>query len=817
MTSLYPDESYCTSQIGRLLFQPKNEWAVVGVVVDVAEVKQIAGAHIDYRIEIKLYLRGTFPQFAAPRLIGSTDPAVTAERRRSIDEFLAFVFDSEVLRKARVLQEWVESFTATHSATNLIDEYMMYFRLDQNGDSAEEDSSPDSSVELSRSASAGEFQFPDVVITAEETDAELLSRRTRKSSVLERLFPKLSPSSQYSSQAMKPTGSGDYLVHAAHLVSTAQRAEHEHAYELAFQCYKSAASSLIQGIQRESDMSRKNAVRRKTAKYLVAAERLYRTHLAYDGAAATINLESLVDSTMSDPDVLAFQCANNCLRNYRVVGVLPNLSAAKWVLKVEEKSTGRPYVMKLLEKGTRTTKSRVLLPTNVPHMVQLHQFFETEILIILVLDYIENGTLWSFLNLGKYNAWLDKRVIESGKPALFYNLVRKRLKKTSSIPTHFSVNGAKVFDDLAKADLLAEHFASVYSVHDDDSLALGFQDLPVQFSTMLDSGRYFSESETRFLLSLAAASNSEGNDACPPGEAAPSKLNPNDPYRGDFCVVGDGNDDQLSSHEESPAKVLLPCRDSAADANSDTAYQTLLGCISNVRLYLRRERRKAWPARLRLPEPLIVHWTAQIVSWLYVMHNEHGEVIGDLRPDNLLIDMDGNLQMSYYGKWHYTGRPKEIVEGYSAPECFKYGWVPNMANDVWSLAAIMFELLSGRSLASAAPHGVTNMIPHSRYGELPFPENAEISFAARDLLSQLLTDASSRLTLEAVRAHAFFRTIDWSLYDNPHSVPLNKESSSLASSSLADLRRSRESGESDSGLPLYVPDLLDVAVSEDCE
>ncbi|WKY10538.1 hypothetical protein Q1695_002701 [Nippostrongylus brasiliensis] len=825
MTSLYPDESYCTSQIGRLLFQPKNEWAVVGVVVDVAEVKQIAGAHIDYRIEIKciprnsielderyfiltsrfrelnrlhaalsklhkqLYLRGTFPQFAAPRLIGSTDPAVTAERRRSIDEFLAFVFDSEVLRKARVLQEWVEKATerpnigqaATPSSFiyeggNILDAPNV---LDQNGDSAEvlvpdavlpsEDSSPDSSVELSRSASAGEFQFPDVVITAEETDAELLSRRTRKSSVLERLFPKLSPSSQYSSQAMKPTGSGDYLVHAAHLVSTAQRAEHEHAYELAFQCYKSAASSLIQGIQRESDMSRKNAVRRKTAKYLVAAERLYRTHLAYDGAAATINLESLVDSTMSDPDVLAFQCANNCLRNYRVVGVLPNLSAAKWVLKVEEKSTGRPYVMKLLEKGTRTTKSRVLLPTNVPHMVQLHQFFETEILIILVLDYIENGTLWSFL------------------------------------------------------------------------------------------GRYFSESETRFLLSLAAASNSEGNDACPAGEAAPSKLNPNDPYRGrrlhfsvgvdfervaemrdetqsndvptvsgvctvgedvtgassapqgDFCVVGDGNDDQLSSHEESPAKVLLPCRDSAADANSDTAHQTLLGCISNVRLYLRRERRKAWPARLRLPEPLIVHWTAQIVSWLYVMHNEHGEVIGDLRPDNLLIDMDGNLQMSYYGKWHYTGRPKEIVEGYSAPECFKYGWVPNMANDVWSLAAIMFELLSGRSLASAAPHGVT------KYGELPFPENAEISFAARDLLSQLLTDASSRLTLEAVRAHAFFRTIDWSLYDNPHSVPLNKESSSLASSSLADLRRSRESGESDSGLPLYVPDLLDVAVNEDCE
>ncbi|EPB71726.1 MIT domain protein [Ancylostoma ceylanicum] len=131
----------------------------------------------------------------------------------------------------------------------------------------------------------------------------------------------------------------DYLVKAAHLVSTAQRAEHEHAYELAFQCYKNAASSLIQGIQHESDMARRNAVRRKTAKYLVAAERLYRAHLAYDGAAPIVNLESLVESTMMDPDVLAFQCANACLKNYRVVGVLPSINAIKWVLKVEEKST----------------------------------------------------------------------------------------------------------------------------------------------------------------------------------------------------------------------------------------------------------------------------------------------------------------------------------------------------------------------------------------------------------------------------------------------------------------------------------------------
>ncbi|KJH50143.1 PX domain protein [Dictyocaulus viviparus] len=144
MSSLYPDESYCTSELGRLLFYPKNEWAVTAKVVDVIEVKHIANNHIEYKVDIKcvprnsiefddriftltsrfrelnrlhtslsklhkqLYLRGTFPQFAIPRLLGSCDKQVVAERRRSIDEFLAFVLNNEVLRKARVLHEWVD-------------------------------------------------------------------------------------------------------------------------------------------------------------------------------------------------------------------------------------------------------------------------------------------------------------------------------------------------------------------------------------------------------------------------------------------------------------------------------------------------------------------------------------------------------------------------------------------------------------------------------------------------------------------------------------------------------------------------------------
>ncbi|KAK6051128.1 hypothetical protein COOONC_11367 [Cooperia oncophora] len=340
---------------------------------------------------------------------------------------------------------------------------------------------------------------------------------------------------------------------------------------------------------------------------------------------------------MSDPDVLAFQCANNCLKNYRVVGVLPSLNAPKWVLTVEEKSSGKIFVMKLLEKGVRTSKSRVLLPTNVPHMVQLHQFFETETYIILVLDYVEGGRLWDFLI--RYFSESERRFL--------FNLAE------SGVDMGYDVGEART---------------------DSMDCYRGWKSLPyiigvVEFWQFLGRWLHFSVG-VDFERVAEMRDETHSNDVpsvsgvCTMGEDAMGTSRAPD---GDFCVVENAGVENLSIHdEESPATVQLPRR--YGDHKYDeAANQTLLNCISNVRLYLRRERRRTWPGNQPLPEPLIVHWTAQIVSWLYVMHNEHGEVICDLRPDNLLVDTDGNLQITYYGKWHNNGRPKEIVQGYSAP------------------------------------------------------------------------------------------------------------------------------------------------------
>ena len=74
---------------------------------------------------------------------------------------------------------------------------------------------------------------------------------------------------------------------------------------------------MFQGVQHERDLTRRNAVRKKTAKYLLKAERLYRAYLAFDGTA--FDLDTWLSSSVQDPTLIAFQGAATAMRSYRFV------------------------------------------------------------------------------------------------------------------------------------------------------------------------------------------------------------------------------------------------------------------------------------------------------------------------------------------------------------------------------------------------------------------------------------------------------------------------------------------------------------------
>ncbi|KAI1720809.1 PX domain-containing protein [Ditylenchus destructor] len=144
MSALLPDESYCKSELGLILYKDRKIYGFHSEVVNVKEPTSVLFGHVDYDIQItatphnsidheprhflltsrfkdlnrlyiqlstihkQLYLKDTFPTFVEAKFFGSSSPETISERRRAIETFLNFVLKSDVLCKARSFQTFIE-------------------------------------------------------------------------------------------------------------------------------------------------------------------------------------------------------------------------------------------------------------------------------------------------------------------------------------------------------------------------------------------------------------------------------------------------------------------------------------------------------------------------------------------------------------------------------------------------------------------------------------------------------------------------------------------------------------------------------------
>ena len=102
---------------------------------------------------------------------------------------------------------------------------------------------------------------------------------------------------------------------------------------------------------------------------------------------------------------------------------------------------------------------------------------------------------------------------------------------------------------------------------------------------------------------------------------------------------------------------------------------------------------------------------------------------------------------------------------YIAPEIFLYQGYGQEC-DWWSLGAIMYECLIGwPPFCSETPQETYRKIMNFEQ-TLQFPEDIHISYEAEDLIRRLLTHADERLGshggADEIKAHPFFRGVDWS-------------------------------------------------------
>eukprot|EP00299_Pterocystis_sp_00344_P001055 c1072_g1_i1.p1 GENE.c1072_g1_i1~~c1072_g1_i1.p1 ORF type:complete len:497 (-),score=124.33 c1072_g1_i1:87-1532(-) len=160
-------------------------------------------------------------------------------------------------------------------------------------------------------------------------------------------------------------------------------------------------------------------------------------------------------------------------------------------------------------------------------------------------------------------------------------------------------------------------------------------------------------------------------------------------------------------------------------------------------------------------------YCAEIILALQHLH-EKNIIYRDLKPENLLLDVEGHIMLTDFGLSKeavtrkngartFCGTPE-----YLAPEILR-GVGHGKAVDWWSLGTLMFEMLTGLPPFYSQNRKV--MFERILKAELTFPSH--IRPDARNLLTALLTrDPDKRLGSGPndawdIRNHPFFATLDW--------------------------------------------------------
>ncbi|XP_051909528.1 ribosomal protein S6 kinase delta-1 isoform X1 [Hippocampus zosterae] len=386
-----------------------------------------------------------FPPFAKAKVFGRFDDSVIEERRQCLEDLLQFSANIPALYSSQHIQEFFKG-GEVHDSSELIgpSEPFSEFLADTLSDSGSDVQRYLSCTEdLTFTSEYGgpSSESSDLVSLAVDTDslAELddgmalgcnspkqphggaasissnSSSSPRLPSAQDHCSPPSPALSSPGSLAPKPEVSrpgrgslfskragglkeklkADYLDKAGELIRVAAQKEKDHDYRAAFSFYRSGVDLLLQGVQGEPSPTRREAVKKKTAEYLMRAEQISSQYLGSNmgqGSTQTLMMGAPCCSSTSGENQPSL---SDDLAAYRVLGVIDK------VLLVMDKRTREMFVMKGLRKSSDCSQlKKNITPRSVPHMVHLKKLMDSEDTVFLLLQHAEGGKLWS--HIGKY-------------------------------------------------------------------------------------------------------------------------------------------------------------------------------------------------------------------------------------------------------------------------------------------------------------------------------------------------------------------------------------------------------------------------------
>ncbi|XP_072365024.1 ribosomal protein S6 kinase delta-1 [Scyliorhinus torazame] len=370
-----------------------------------------------------------FPPFAKGKVFGRFDETVIEERRQCAEDLLQFSANIPALYNSKQLEDFFKD-GEVHDGSELIGPVdpsaeSLIDGLSDGSIEARRDLSSIDDVTISSQSECGDHDQPGL-----SSDSDLLSLTVDGDSLAEcddgmasnrsspSRFTRLSSSPEPARSATfpqqerskdgaegskglwsQPIGSlklrtgrgGDYLAKAGEQIKLALQKEAEQDFEGAFNFYRDGVDLLLQGVQGEPSPSRREAVKRKTAEYLMRAEQISIQYLRTSMENGSVH--STPPGPLSSRPAWNLRNPAEELKAFRVLGVIDK------VLLVLDCRTHETFVLKSLRKSSECSRKRkTIIPHCVPNMVQLKKQIVSEDSIFLLLQYAEGGKLWSYVS-----------------------------------------------------------------------------------------------------------------------------------------------------------------------------------------------------------------------------------------------------------------------------------------------------------------------------------------------------------------------------------------------------------------------------------
>eukprot|EP00095_Tigriopus_kingsejongensis_P008854 maker-scaffold15_size728074-snap-gene-3.17 protein:Tk08854 transcript:maker-scaffold15_size728074-snap-gene-3.17-mRNA-1 annotation:"ribosomal protein s6" len=561
----------------------------------------------------------------------------------------------------------------------------------------------------------------------------------------------------------------DYLSEAAMDVSQAVHYEIEENFDESIASYRNAIGTLLSSVQQDRCLKRQASVKRRIAQYINKAEGLVeRRNRKCDSGSPSANL---VKSPSKIPHLKLFGDIQD-LKRYRIVDIISNK-----VLLAQDFQSEAQVVIKALQKSSWVVKTckKSLLPTNIPNMVALKCYYETDDAIFLILDYLRFGQIYDVIR-----HIFIKATHESAPEDLESEPDMSRNPSISVIkPSKSFISNQRLLDDDGAEDEEAEPEEDLEFIHSKDPetlLCVGSEGIEeIDCSETSPDGPGEKNQNFDFMIDFA---DEEGEDPL----ESPRKI-----MEDSQCLLA-SIDARLEAGKSVAERVLT-----RLDKLETTIHSHLEGRTFTPNSPFRSRRGRIRPISrnsgdldssdsepLMSPEspcrglplfstynfrgPLPLHilrqWGSQLCQVLMSLHSR-GILVKDLNPRNLLLSDNGDLKLAYQCEWGSIDRSIDLMAQqcwYTAPEVHDIQPL-SPACDWWSVGVILFEMTSGKYFVESYPCGLRLQPP------VEFP--AHIDSKLVDLISGFLQhDPSMRLGAgskgsEDIQRHAFFKEIDY--------------------------------------------------------